>query len=132
MYSEEFKKFITICEENKEYVGLGNPNAKILFVGKEAGMEVEKETTHGSAKSWSENDYSKRFTPEDEKLRNGNHTWQKYQKLYELILDNLDVGYYKDDEKEITFVEDVFTTELNNLHAPNTSRQKEEKDLMNV
>ena len=125
-YTKEFKILIKESKENNQYVGLGNPNAKMLFVGKEAGMEEEKQVTDGSAESWiNGSDYSIPFCPESE-IRKGNHTWQKYQKLYDLIIKNLNIELPEkgEDYKKITFVESVFTTELNNLHAPTTDKAK--------
>ncbi len=126
--NKEFKNILEICKKENQYVGLGEPNSNILFIGKEAGDKIENEINHGNAESWLEekNDYSKRFIPQDKRLRNGNHTWQKYQKLYELILCNLNIEFEKK-EKEITFVEKVFTTELNNLHAPSSIEAKKRK-----
>ncbi len=124
-YSKEFNDLLEICDKNNEYVGLGNPNAKILIIGKEPGMELGTRITHGSAEFWKNNDYSKKYIPTDENLRNFNHTWQKYQKLYELILKKLNKCQEKSDKYEINFVENVFTTELSNLVAPNTKKAKE-------
>ena len=113
-HTNEFKKLIDENINDEQYIGLGNPNAKILFVGKEAGLEIGTKLIDGSAKSWKEhNDYSIRYFPVEEKLKNGNHTWQKYQKLYELIINESSKENY-----EITFVENIFTTELSNLPAP--------------
>ena len=129
--NKDFNELVDQCLIDKQYVGLGNPNAKILFVGKEAGMPIDSELIHGSSQLWKENkiDYSNRFTPEEEKLRNRNHTWQKYQRLYNLILDKLNIcdTTSKKDFYEISFVENVFTTELSNLPAPKTSDAKKQK-----
>lgn len=134
-YNNNFNTLIDICIEQNQYLGLGNPNAKILFVGKEAGSPTDSDITHGSGLSWKENknDYSRRFTPDEKnenKLRNKNHTWQKYQRLYESILDRLNIkeeSIKKD--YEISFVENVFTTELSNLPALKTSEAKKLKDF---
>ena len=130
-YNKDFNKLVDKCIIDKQYVGLGNPNAKILFVGKEAGMPIDSELIHGSSQLWKENkvDYSNRFIPEGKKLRNGNHTWQKYQRLYNLILDKLNIceTISKKDLYEISFVENVFTTELSNLPAPRTSDAKKQR-----
>ncbi|RZJ34725.1 MAG: hypothetical protein EOO51_08335 [Flavobacterium sp.] len=125
-----FNDFIEKCIVHNQYVGLGNPNSKILLVGKEAGIPIGIESYHGSGSSWKENNYSIRF-PAESKLRNFNHTWQKYQKLYELILNRLTIKetVEKLDKYEITFVENVFTTELSNLHAPNTKDAKSQADF---
>src|SRR6056297_3684546 len=94
-YTAEFERLLDNCIQNNQYVGLGNPNAKILFVGKEAGANVDTELYLGMGQSWKnkELDYSTRYIPckklKNENLRNGNHTWQKYQKLFELIFSDL-------------------------------------------
>lgn len=125
------EKAIEDCINNKQYFGLGNPNAKILFVGKEAGMPTGSEFIHGSGESWRKNDYSKRFQAEGA-VRHGRHTWQRYQKLYELIIGKLQIQ----DESlmakmhEITFVENVFATELSNLPAPTTKEAKKNPDFI--
>jgi len=122
------EELLQTISEN-QYVGLGNPNAKILFIGKEAGAEIEEEMFHGSVKSWKEKEfnYSERYTPKEAKIRNLNHTWQRYQKLYESILLNLNIEFDKIDKYEISFIENVFTTELSNLHAPNTKDAKKQE-----
>lgn len=119
--------------DEKQFIGLGNPNAKILFIGKEPGAETETIIYHGSAKSWKEKgvDYSEKYIPEERKFRNLNHTWQRYQKLYDCIISRLD-GNKKIDDKdkyEINFVENVFTTELSNLHAPNSPEAKKQENF---
>ena len=38
-YSEEFIQLIDETE-NGEFIGFGNPNSKILFVGKECGLDL--------------------------------------------------------------------------------------------
>ncbi len=126
-WSKEFQEFLVELSDD-EYVGLGNPDAKILFVGKEAannsGEGTKEKYMEGS------NDYSKSFVPNsnilsERNLRNLNHTWQKYQKLYDRILYELSGEEIRDREKyKITFVENVFTTELSCLSAPNTSEAK--------
>lgn len=40
-YSEEFKELVKISIEKNQYVGLGNPNRKILIVGKETSNDVD-------------------------------------------------------------------------------------------
>ena len=132
-YNTEFKKLIEDCEKNDQYIGLGNPNAKILFVGKEPGTNKSKEQVHGSAQSWIEKkiDYSASFIPKEKNQKNGNHTWQKYQKLYEMIFsDHIDTDKKIDEEKyKISFVENIFTTELSNLPALNTNNAKKAIDF---
>jgi len=129
-YSNEFNDLLEESLKNNEYVGLGNPNAKILIIGKEPGMELGAKITHGSAEYWKNNDYSKSF-PATGKLRNLNHTWQKYQKLYDLILDKLNKCRNKIDKYEINFVENIFTTELNKIPALKSTEAKKHKDFKN-
>lgn len=125
-YTKEFKELINQSIENNQYVGLGSSNAKILFIGKEAGIPIGTTNTHGSGSSWGDSkiDYSKRFLPEDN-VKNHRHTWQKYQKVYDQILNRLGISDKTKQEYEITFVENVFTTELSNLVAPTTHEAKQ-------
>lgn len=120
VYSKEFQEILDSMPENN-FIGLGNPNAKILFIGKECGSDVGSIIENGSARSWKRGDidYSKRFIPEEPNVRNLRHTWQRYQRLYDSILYKLDIKDQepKKDKYEITFIENVFTTELSNLPA---------------
>ena len=130
--NQYFEDILNTINEN-QYIGLGYPNAKILFIGKEAGTEIETKIYHGSVKSWKEKEfnYFEKYIPKEKKLRNLNHTWQRYQKLYDCILSNLDKKrkFEKNDKYEINFIENVFTTELSNLHAPNTKDAKKQKNF---
>ncbi|MBN1971991.1 MAG: hypothetical protein JW870_21750 [Candidatus Delongbacteria bacterium] len=140
LYSEDFNKLIEISIEHNEYVGCGNPNAKMLFIGKELGIEKGKEIYHGFGISWRDrtHDYSERINQqniEDKKLLNGNHTWQKYQKLYDIIVSEyLTENIIKEKEGKygITFLENVFTTELSNITAPNTKDAKQDNNFRNA
>lgn len=44
IYSETFKNALQFSKTNKLFLGLGNPNAKILFIGKEAAIDKEAST----------------------------------------------------------------------------------------
>lgn len=131
-YNKKFKELLDILPEN-EIVGLGNPNSKILFIGKEPGTEIDTEIYHGNVKSWKEMtfNYAKRFIPKEPNLRNLNHTWQKYQKVYDTVLSTLNISDDKErkDKYEITFVENVFTTEFSNLPAKNTRSAKKQPNF---
>jgi len=123
--NENFKKLLEKLDSD-DYVGLGNPNSKILFIGKEAGTNIDEEIFHGSAKSWiTGNDYSLRYEPTETKIRNLNHTWQRYQKLYNSINTNLGINKTQSSKYEISFIEDVFTTEFSQLPAPKTEIAKQ-------
>ncbi len=126
-YTKEFEELIENSIEHNQYVGLGNPNAKILFVGKEAGIPIGTTITHGSANSWKEKniDYSMSFVPPESNVKNHRHTWQKYQKLYNQIIDKLQIIESSKKDYKITFVENTFTTELSNLVAPTTNEAKQ-------
>ncbi len=131
-WSKDFQDFLAELSDD-EYVGLGNPDAKILFVGKEAANDVGSKLNHGTKRNYLEGkDYSESFVPnpndpEQDFLRDGRCTWQKYQKLYEKINQRLQLKEIrKIDKYEITFVKNVFTTELSCLSAPNTVLAKKQ------
>ena len=39
IYSSEFRQAIEVAKKKKLFVGTGNPNAKILLIGKEASID---------------------------------------------------------------------------------------------
>ena len=45
MYTEKFKQVVQYCKENNLFVGYGNPNGKVLVIGKEAALIGKEETT---------------------------------------------------------------------------------------
>lgn len=128
--NKHFEELLNSTHYN-QYIGLGNPNAKMLFIGKEAGAEIGTEMFHGSAKSWKEKEfkYYKRYVPVEKKLRNLNHIWQRNQILYDSILTSLNQKdkLEKKDKYEISFVEKVFTKELSSLSSSNTNEAKKQK-----
>lgn len=136
-YNENFKKLLNTKNllnnseeyiiDDYEYVGLGNPDSKILFVGKEAGEKMEytndfdniKENLkalQGSAFHWKTSNPD--YTVNPEKLKDISQTWNKYQRLYEYI--------FKQDVKSDypTFLKKVFTTEISNLPHKTTDEAK--------
>lgn len=135
-----FEDLVKKQERDEECIGLGNPNANILFIGKEAGVSQTEKVVEGSKGHW-KNDmanpakeyvYAKKYVPEARSnLRNFNHTWQKYQKLYDFILKEVGKSVVEKEAYEINFVENVFTTELSTLHAPNSDEAKEIEDFDN-
>lgn len=127
VFNKEFNELLNSLKSEDEFVGLGNSNAKILFLGKECGAEVGSEIYHGSKKSWQHRafDYSESYKPTEKNVKNFKHTWQRYQKLYEAILKEIKgINVDKQDKYEITFIENVFTTELSNLPASKTKEAK--------
>lgn len=122
-HNENFEQLLNKLDET-DYIGLGNPNAKILFIGKEPKGELGSELEHGCVKHWNSGiDYSRRYEPGKE-LRHLGRTWQRYQKLYNTITTKLGCNKLQNSKYEITFVEDVFTTELSQFPAPDTKKAK--------
>ncbi len=57
-YTQKFKDFVNayICPDGQDsYAGIGNPNAKILIIGKEAAMGEADEKYKSNAFEWNEN-----------------------------------------------------------------------------
>ena len=50
MYTEKFKQVVQYCKENNLFVGYGNPNGKVLVIGKEAAHIAKEETTENLEK----------------------------------------------------------------------------------
>ena len=124
MYKESCVEFVGNALD-KYYVGLGNPNADILIIGKEPNI-----TKAESLAEYNENAHhwkNKTDKQEAEKLEYpvtldhelykswGKNTWSKYQALMDRVRVNKAPGYYVD------FLKDVFTTEMNDSPSKNTS-----------
>lgn len=126
MFTKKFKEFVKSGMDNY-YIGLGNPNAPILIIGQEPKIvehDLEGLQNHSkNAKEWMENiennipqinsypvDKNHAFRTEKSW---GSNTWSKYQKLNNLIFQREGKPYY------IDFLEDVFTTEMNESPAEN-------------
>lgn len=148
-YSDKFQEMLDIAEKNNLYAGSGNPNAKILIIGKELAFNPEKQDQakyeiDDNIPNWKKNianhitqqdipDWKDEYWKElDWKKLNPlylykhstqkeGHTWNKYQKLIEYIRG---VSSHK---KETDFQEFVFLTEYNQLPSKN-SAQQEDKD----
>ncbi len=130
LYKESFKSLVLEgIEKDTEiykYIGTGNPNSKILIVGKEGACENPPEGEICFAKHWLpkiENNesisFKKFYNPP---LREG-ETWNKYQKLHDYIFSEFKE---KRENNEINFEERIFTTEMN------TNRSKRAKDAPKV
>lgn len=126
MYSESFKSFVS-SGVDKYYIGTGNPNAQILFIGKESALasdniiglnwylrnasdwqthinnntceilEYEIDPTHVLRKGW------------------GKNTWSKYQKLSDYIRGKDSARF------RVDFLNFIFTTEINDSPEKNTA-----------
>lgn len=119
VYTEDFKEFVN-DGIGKYYVGIGNPNAKILFIGKESAVNEEEKAEYlTNAKNWSEDIIKDsplclNYDVDDEhplRKRWGKNTWSKYQKLTDIIFNKIPENY------KVDFLENVFTTEIND--SPN-------------
>lgn len=125
-YNEKFNQLLDNIEAH-EYVGLGNPNSNILFVGKEAAIDLEinddfqniKEklkTIHGSKIKWKSNNFDYSHNPAE--LKTLSDTWKNYQELYNNIF------IEKKHNTSATFLKEVFTTEMSNLPSKTTDKAK--------
>lgn len=136
-YSQEFIDFVYSGVNQNYYIGTGNPNAKILFVGKESAID---EDNHDEKVWYNKNssDWLKHIQNGTGEVLNypissehifrkekswGKNTWSKYQKLTNHIFDKADKPYF------IDFLEDVFTTEIND--SPNKNTRSANKSNLN-
>lgn len=137
MYKEDFKKFVENGIKNKYHVGTGNPNAQILYIGKESAIADDnyegRKRYDKNARDWQnhiENNTCEILSypiPEDHVFRRekswGKNTWSKYQRLTDRIFEKEGKPYY------IDFLENVFTTEIND--APNKNTNTADKSKLN-
>ncbi|UPQ78721.1 hypothetical protein M0M57_13970 [Flavobacterium azooxidireducens] len=125
-HHENFKKLLN-SSKDYETIGLGNPNAKILFVGKEAGIEIEYcdnlqdiferlKNFHGSTFQWKSNQFD--YSNNPKMLKELSDTWQNYQQLFSNIYEN------EKNSLNATFLKKVFTTEMSNLPSKTTGGAK--------
>lgn len=136
-YTKEFIEMLEKAERENLYVGSGNPNASILIIGQELAID-EKDTpeqvveeVHSNVSKWKEN-VAKKLSQTDElewknplylyknSTHKGGHTWNKYQKLMDLIRD---VSH----TKNTNFQEFAFLTEYN--QNPSKSNAQQVDDL---
>ncbi len=136
MYSKDFRKFVKNGLD-KYFIGTGNPNSDLLFIGKESAISKEnmqdRKLYKRNAADWDE--HIKNNTceilsyPVDEnhifrKEKSwGKNTWSKYQELKNVI--------YLDEKRPyfIDFLEKVFTTEIND--APDRKTATANKSSLN-
>lgn len=106
-----------------QYVGYGNPNADICFVGKEATGMLPLQCGLGSANYWMTSlpmffDRIKTDNPSDPIWKEG-HTWNKYQKLYDAIFPENAAN-----PGTMNFEQHVFVTEMSAMPATTTIEGK--------
>lgn len=139
-------------EIEKRYIGTGNPNAKILIIGKEVGFDIQSDNGRKqyeleilrNISNW-ENDINKKHN--EIEVWNGNN----YSPLYPYKLQLLKIDNFKDnfkdwnqgtnrtwynyqkitnlvypqhDNKTINFHENIFITELNSTPSKQTKNAK--------
>ncbi|AWH84115.1 hypothetical protein HYN59_02870 [Flavobacterium album] len=126
-HTEEFKEFVSQGINKEYFIGIGNPYANILFVGKESAIkknEVERMSQYlKNANEWRgyiENNSCEILNYPVENghvLRAGwgKNTWSKYQKLTDIIFEKEMKPFHVD------FLENVFTTEINDSPEKNTA-----------
>jgi hypothetical protein len=106
-----------------QYVGYGNPNADICFVGKEATGMLPLQCGLGSTNYWMTSlpmffDRIKTDNPSDPLWKEG-HTWNKYQKLYDAIFPENAAKH-----GTMNFEQHVFVTEMSAMPATTTIEGK--------
>jgi len=135
MYKEDFKTFVKKGIESKYHVGTGNPNSQILYIGKESAIADDnhegRKWYYNNANDWQnhiENNTCEILSYpilEDHVFRRekswGKNTWSKYQKLTDRIFEKEAKPHY------IDFLENVFTTEINDAPNKNTSTANKSK-----
>lgn len=111
MYSENFKKLVEVSSD-ESYIGRGNPNSKILFVGKE--YSKPNENSEFDAKYWKEKISKNESVYLTHKKEVGEgHTWNKYQNLHDYIFEKSKTDMFN-------FEELIFTTEMSEIPQKNT------------
>jgi len=127
LYKDSFKGLILEnVEDEMYYIGTGNPNSKILIVGKEGSSEKPGERELCYVKHWLpvvENNKSVCFKEFYKSALSEGHTWIKYQKLHDYIFER---GSKNTEKNELNFKERFFTTEMN------INRSKKTKDASKV
>lgn len=126
-YTQKFIDFVNAYihpDGQNLYIGIGNPNANILFIGKEAAMIEADDDYTNNAKCWRKHINESTCHDLTYTVRKdcslykgwGRNTWSKYQKLKDYIIDNKEAKpFYVD------FLKDVFTTEINDSPSKRTS-----------
>ena len=143
-YSKEFRDLIACTKDTEDFIGYGNPNAKILIIGKEESFDIEKrenniiynQASKGNWKSWKEVIGPPSITPDSipvwkdsrkfcplypwkgDDLPKG--TWTNYQKLINRLYPEADAG------KMTTFHQYAFITEFNDRPSKMSKRKDSE------
>jgi len=136
LYKSDFQEFVTSGTSCQHFIGTGNPNAKVLIIGKESAIldtdVIGKEWYDRNAQDWQNHisngtgeilEYDVDVT---HPLRKGwgKNTWSKYQQLSKHIFSESEKHYY------IDFLKNCFTTEINDAPSKYTATAK--KDGLNI
>ncbi|WP_158860965.1 hypothetical protein [Lunatibacter salilacus] len=143
-YSKEFEDLVQLAAEKSEefyksnsketspnpyYIGKGNPNAKILVIGKELAIDpFDTETKHIFKQESVENplqwkniiesgqllDFNPLFPYDNKYKKSGGSTWNQYQRLCNLISAEMHVN------ENNHFFHNFFITELNTIPSKNS------------
>ena len=148
-YSEEFIQLIDETE-NGEFIGFGNPNSKILFVGKECGLDltnqvdkfVYEKSNKPNWEHWSQNIKDTPITPESipvwkdsneynplfpykgDSLPACNGTWNNYSKIVSQLFSEMVT-------ESSPFHQFSFLTELNDLVMKFSTHSEEVQNAIN-
>lgn len=125
------RSFQSLLQSNPgQYIGLGNPNADICFVGKEATgiLKLQDNTLLGGTQYWHASlplffDRNRADNPSDPIWKEG-HTWNKYQKLHDAIFPELAAK-----PETMNFEQRVFVTEMSAIPAKKTAEGKSSVDF---
>jgi len=128
MYQNDFKYLVKQCLESKTLIGSGNPNAKILFVGKEGSNhnDSKEKNINENLECWKnhlESEIIPMFNYSIGQFPNG-HTWRKYQILHDYIFQDTD-------KKGEIFENNIFTTEMNQTPSKRTGDAQRDSNFNN-
>lgn len=136
MYTDNFHDFVKNGVTHKYFIGTGNPNARILIIGKESAIDssdsIGIEWYNNNAEDWKEHIENNTCEILEYSVNEKNHlfkswgknTWSKYQKLNDFIFKKEAKPYYVD------FLKTVFTTEIND--SPNKRTSNADRSEMNL
>lgn len=133
-FNDNFKEIVGYCVEKNAYIGEGNPNAKILFVGQEAALDEREKWYNENAQEWYKKVIDiqiqgeielKRYKNEKNKeIFESQRTWSQYQKLHNYIFPD-----YSSERDTMNFEERIFTTEMSDNPAKTKGEAGKIKDF---
>lgn len=146
-YPISFKTLVEQAAKNNDFVGFGNPNSKILIIGKEVGQgneNVVNKTVKENAQDWlqiisneliefndcqddSKLDFFNPLIPYKgmkKKQQSVGHTWRKYQRIHELLTQTNSDNY--------SFLDACFITELNDNPSKTSNLQNNKSRLLSI